>query len=326
MPIKIPDGLPAEAVLHSEGVPTIRESIAFKQDIRPLKMCLLNLMPKKITTETQFIRLLGQSPLQIQLTLLRIERKSKNTSLRHIDAFYKTWKEIQNERFDGLIITGAPVEHLEFEQVSYWSQLCDILDWSKTNTTKIMSVCWGAQAVLKYFYGIEKHNLPQKAFGVYRHQVITPKDYLLRGLNDRYYAPVSRHTGINRKDIDRETQLKLCVSCPYTGPAVAQSISYRETYFFNHVEYDSTTLAEEYNRDKKMNLSPAIPVNYFPDDDDRLKPVNRWRSVAHLFFRNWIDDVYLSTPYDESQIGKSFSQRHLLDLEHSITKKAYIES
>lgn len=325
MPIKIPDGLPAEAVLHSEGVPTIRESIAYKQDVRPLKICLLNLMPKKIDTETQFIRLLGQSPLQINLTLLRIDRESKNTSTRHMEAFYKTWKEVRNNRFDGLIITGAPVEQLSYSKVSYWSQLCEILDWSKTNTTRLMSVCWGAQAVLKHFYGIEKHDLRQKAFGVFRHKVITPNAYLLRGLNDRYYAPVSRYTGIYRKDIEKEGKLKLCVNCPYTGPAVAQSASNRETYFFNHVEYESTTLAEEYHRDKDLNLSPAIPVNYFPDDDDSMKPINRWRSVAHLFFRNWIDDVYLSTPFEESQIGISFSKRHLLNLGISSSDKSLIE-
>ncbi len=305
MPIRIPNDLPARKVLEREGVNIMTEETAARQDIRPLKIGLLNLMPEKIKTETQFARLIGASPLQVDLRLVRIgSHTPKNTSQEHMIAFYEPWEEIAHEKFDGFITTGAPIEHLAFEDVTYWSELERIFDWTQTHVHSSMNICWGAQAALHRFHGVPKHPLGQKAFGVYRHRNLNPSSPYLRGFSDDFSMPVSRWTEVRRADLPKEAGLEVLMESDEVGLCLINDAEHRSLYMFNHIEYDTTTLADEYNRDVAAGKSINMPANYFPGGDPKRPPENRWRSHAHLLFGNWINEVYQSTPYDLAKIGK----------------------
>ncbi len=299
MPIKIPDALPAVEALLRENIFAMTEKRAITQDIRPLKILLLNLMPTKIVTETQFSRLLGNSPLQVELELLHTQtHESKNTPADHLISFYKSFDEIKNNNYDGMIITGAPVEHLPFEQVDYWDELCEIMEWSKTHVHSTLHICWGAQAGLYYHYGIGKQQLPAKAFGVFPHQVEHKTSMLFRGFDDVFMAPHSRHTTISREDIAKREELKILASSQEVGVFAVASKNARQFFITGHAEYDADTLKKEYLRDKEAGLPIAMPVNYFPDNDDTKQPLVTWRSAANLLFTNWLNYfVYQTTPY-----------------------------
>ena len=304
MPIKIPDQLPAFQTLVQEGVPVMTDSVAIRQDIRPLQIGLLNLMPNKIKTEVQMARLVGASPLQVEFSLVRIgNHKSKNTSEDHLLSFYKTWDEIRHRKFDGFIITGAPVEMLDYEDVTYWDEMKAILDWTETNVHSTLNVCWGAMAAIYHFHGVPKHILPEKAFGVYRHRNLAPSSPYLLGFSDDFEVPVSRWTEVLRQDIDPASGLEVLMTSDQTGLCLVAEKRGNRLYMFNHVEYDSTSLADEYWRDKAAGIDIKPPENYFPDDDDTRLPSNRWRSHAHLLFGNWINQVYQTTEYDLSKVG-----------------------
>ncbi len=304
MPIKIPDSLPAKRILKDEGVMVMSDHDANRQDIRPLKIALLNLMPQKIQTETQFARLIGATPLQIEFYLIYVSSyKGKNTSEEHMSSFYRTFDELRNEKFDGLIITGAPIEHLDFNEVKYWDELVEIFEWTKTNVFSSLGVCWGAMAMLKYFHGIEKYKLSEKAFGCFRHMNLNPSSPYLRGFSDDFIVPVSRWTEIKTKDILNEAELELLITSDQVGPCLVSEKNTNNLYIFNHLEYDSKTLKNEYLRDILENANVQKPVNYFPDDDPEKSPENRWRSHAHLLYGNWINEIYQETPYDISNIG-----------------------
>jgi len=299
MPIKIHDNLPARTVLETEGVMVMRETDAVRQDIRPLRIGLLNLMPNKIVTETQFARLIGATPLQVELTLVRITNHvARNTPMEHLISFYQPWEEIQSERFDGFIITGAPVELLPFEEVNYWDELSRIFDWTQTNVHRCLNVCWGAQAALHHFHGVPKHDLPQKAFGVFQHRNLLPASPYLRGFSDDFSIPVSRWTEVRRQDLPSNRNLTVLAESEEAGLCLVDDPSHKSLHMFNHVEYDSTSLADEYNRDVAGGKEVLIPRNYFPQDDPSLPPENRWRSHAHLFFGNWVNEIYQTTPFD----------------------------
>lgn len=299
MPIKIHDNLPARTVLETEGVMVMRETDAVRQDIRPLRIGLLNLMPNKIVTETQFARLIGATPLQVELTLVRITNHvARNTPMEHLISFYHPWEEIQSERFDGFIITGAPVELLPFEEVNYWDELARIFDWTQTNVHRCLNVCWGAQAALHHFHGVPKHDLPQKAFGVFQHRNLLPASPYLRGFSDDFLIPVSRWTEVRRQDLPSNRNLTVLAESEEAGLCLVDDPSRKSLHMFNHVEYDSTSLADEYNRDVAGGKEILIPRNYFPQDDPSLPPENRWRSHAHLFFGNWVNEIYQTTPFD----------------------------
>ncbi len=298
MPIKVPDDLPAKTTLALEAVPLIGTHEALVQDIRPLKIAILNLMPDKIKTETQLARLLGQSPLQIELTLIKVEsHQSKNTSREHLLNFYQNWEAVSNQFFDGFIITGSPVEKIPFTQVDYWQELTEIFDWSLRNVNKVFTICWGAQAALYHFYGIDKYLLPQKRFGIYPHDLLLKNHYLVRGINDSFPIPVSRHTEIRQNDLNYIPHLENLIASKTAGACLISDPQKQYLYMFNHLEYDSYTLKEEYERDLKKDANTALPVNYFIDDNSSSLPVNIWRSGAHLLFRNWIDDIYRTTPF-----------------------------
>lgn len=304
MPIKIPDTLPAFETLVEEGVRVMTETVAVRQDIRPLQIGLLNLMPNKIKTELQMARLIGASPLQVELSLVRIGgHKAKNTSEDHLLSFYETWEEVRHRKFDGFIITGAPVETLPFEAVSYWGEMQQILDWTTTNVHSTMNVCWGAMAAIYHFHGVPKHELKEKAFGIYRHRNLCPASIYLNGFSDDFQVPVSRWTEVRREDIEKVPDLKILMESEVMGVCLVEEKKGRRLYMFNHVEYDSTSLAEEYFRDINAGVPIKLPHNYFPQDDATLPPQNRWRSHAHLLFGNWINDIYQTTPYDLAQIG-----------------------
>lgn len=304
MPIRIPNDLPARKVLEREGVNIMTEETAARQDIRPLKIGLLNLMPEKIKTETQFARLIGASPLQVDLRLVRIgSHTPKNTSQEHMIAFYEPWEEIAHEKFDGFITTGAPIEHLAFEDVTYWSELERIFDWTQTHVHSSMNICWGAQAALHRFHGVPKHPLGQKAFGVYRHRNLNPSSPYLRGFSDDFSMPVSRWTEVRRADLPKEAGLEVLMESDEVGLCLINDAEHRSLYMFNHIEYDTTTLADEYNRDVAAGKSINMPANYFPGGDPKRPPENRWRSHAHLLFGNWINEVYQTTPFDRMRIG-----------------------
>jgi homoserine O-succinyltransferase len=297
MPIKIPERLPAIDVLRREGVMVMGEDAALRQDIRPLQIGLLNLMPNKERTETQFARLIGATPLQIELTLIRMtEHQAKNTSAAHLEAFYMTFAEARARRFDGLIITGAPVERLPFEDVTYWDELTEVFAWSQTNLRSTFAICWGAQAMLHHFYGTPKRELPAKAFGCFRHRNVAPGSPYLRGLSDDLTMPVSRWTEVRSEDLPAEVTTLL--TSAETGPCLVEDPAHRALYMFNHVEYDTTSLAEEYARDQEAGSEIALPANYFPGDDPSRPPENRWRSHAHLLFANWLNEIYQDTPFD----------------------------
>lgn len=299
MPIKIPESLPARATLESENIFTITEHRAVTQDIRPLRILLLNLMPTKVVTETQLARLLGNSPLQIELELIMIaSRESRNTSREHMLAFYKTFDDVRAQHFDGMIITGAPVEQMEFEQVAYWDELCAIMAWSKTHVTSTFHICWGAQAGLYYHFGIEKRPLSEKLFGVFEHTVERRSSMLLRGFDDRFFIPHSRHTTIDRADVEAVPQLKILASSEEAGIYAIATDKGRQIFITGHSEYDADTLKLEYERDKRAGLPIAVPKNYFPDDDDTKPPRVTWRSHANLIYANWLNYyVYQRTPY-----------------------------
>jgi homoserine O-succinyltransferase len=304
MPIKIPATLPAHDVLRREGVAVMSEETALRQDIRPLQIGLLNLMPKKVETETQFARLIGATPLQIELTLIRMsEHQPKNTASAHLEAFYQPFREARARRFDGLIITGAPIEHLEYEMVGYWPELTEIFDWTQTNVHSTMGVCWGGMAMLHHFYGIPKHMLPAKAFGCFRHRAIGQGSPLLQGFSDSFLVPVSRWTEVRDEDVDLHPDLDVLIFSDEVGPCLIDDPMHRATYMFNHLEYDSTTIRDEYLRDLEAGGEITAPVNYFPDDDPREPPENRWRSHGQLLYGNWINGIYQTTPFELAAIG-----------------------
>ncbi len=304
MPIKIPAALPAHDVLRREGVMVMSEESAQRQDIRPLQIGLLNLMPKKVQTETQFARVIGATPLQIELTLIRMsEHEARNTSAAHLEAFYQPFREARERRFDGLIVTGAPIEHLDFEAVGYWGELREIFDWTQTHVHSTMGVCWGGMAMLHHFYGIPKHMLPAKAFGCFRHHPAAPSSQLLQGFSDSFVVPVSRWTEVRDEDVRLHPELKVLIDSDEVGPCLIEDRPHRAFYMFNHLEYDSTTLKEEYDRDAAKADAIAAPVNYFPDDDPALPPENRWRSHGQLLYGNWINEIYQTTPYEVAAIG-----------------------
>ena len=297
MPIKIPDGLPAIDVLRREGVMVLEEDAALRQDIRPLQIGLLNLMPNKERTEAQFARLIGATPLQIELTLIRMtEHRAKNTPHEYLESFYTTFEEARARRFDGLIVTGAPIERLPFEAVSYWDELRDVFDWTQSNVIGTFAVCWGAQAMLHHFHGVPKHALPRKAFGCFRHRNRAPGAPILRGLSDDLTLPVSRWT--ETREAELPEGLTVLLSAPETGPCLVEDAGRRAYYMFNHVEYDTTSLAEEYARDREAGADIAPPANYFPGDDPTRSPENRWRSHAHLLYANWVNQLYQETTLD----------------------------
>ena len=299
MPIKIPESLPARATLESENIFTITEHRAVTQDIRPLRILLLNLMPTKVVTETQLARLLGNSPLQIELELIMTtSRESRNTSREHMLSFYKTFDDVRGQHFDGMVITGAPVEQMEFEQVDYWDELCAIMEWSKTHVTSTFHICWGAQAGLYYHFGIRKIPLEKKLFGVFEHTVERRSSMLLRGFDDTFFVPHSRHTTISRADVEAVPQLKILASSPEAGIYAIATDKGRQIFITGHSEYDAETLRLEYERDKKAGLPIDVPKNYFPDDDDTKPPRVTWRSHANLIYTNWLNYyVYQRTPY-----------------------------
>ncbi len=304
MPIRIPVNLPAHDVLKREGVNVMSEETANRQDIRPLKIGLLNLMPKKAQTETQFARLIGATPLQIDLTLIRMsEHVTRNTSAEHMEAFYKPFKTAKKHKYDGLIITGAPIEHLDYASVSYWDEMLEVMDWTQTHVHSTFGVCWGGMAMLSHFHGVAKHILPAKAFGCFKHQNLAPSSPYLRGFADDFVVPVSRWTE-NRADEIEKAGLKILVTAQKSGPCLVEDPNHRALYIFNHFEYDSGTLKEEYDRDIAAKTPINVPVNYYPDNDPSRPPENHWRSHAHLLYGNWINEIYQSTPYDLNQIGQ----------------------
>lgn len=300
MPIKIPNDLPATEVLRNENIFVMTETRAIKQDIRPLKILLLNLMPKKIDTETQLSRLLGNTPLQVELDLLNTSsHQSKNTTKEHLLAFYKTFDEIKNNNYDGMIITGAPVESIEFEDVDYWDELCAIFEWSKKHVHSTFHICWGAQAGLYYHFGIKKYPLDEKLFGVFKHKVENKRYILFRGFDDEFMVPHSRHTTIKREDIEAVKELKILASSEEAGVYAVSTNNGKQIFITGHSEYDSTTLQNEYLRDLSAGIPIQIPKNYFPDDDPSKPPIVSWRSHANLLFSNWLNYfVYQTTPYD----------------------------
>ncbi len=308
MPIKVQSNLPAIKVLESENIFVMPDDIALRQDIRPLKILILNLMPTKIATETQLLRLLGNSPLQVDIELLQMaSHTSKNTSPHHLTTFYKTFNQIKNETFDGLIITGAPVEHLEFEEVDYWDELCEIMEWSKHNVYSTFHICWGAQAGLYYHYGIKKYRLDKKLSGIYSHKVLNPNHPLMRGFDDTFKLPQSRYTGVHEADVRKCPYLEILSISDMAGVSVVVNKTGRQVYVTGHAEYDRETLANEYFRDKNKGLNPDIPYNYFPQDDASKTPPMVWRSNATLLYTNWLNYfVYQATPYDLHELLEKY--------------------
>ena len=305
MPIRIPTGLPARETLERENIFVMNEFRASHPDIRPLKIAVLNLMPTKITTETQLIRLLSNSSLQIELTLLQTAtHKSSHTSAEHIESFYKNFDDIKDENFDGLIITGAPVENLDFGEVHYWDELCGIMDWSKTHVFSTLHICWAAQAGLFHHYGVAKYPLEKKMFGVFRHYVTSPNHPITRGFDEEFFAPHSRHTGIREEDIARVPELELVAKSDEAGPYIICAKDARMLFVTGHSEYDFDTLSKEYFRDVDKGLKIELPKNYFPGNDPSQRPKNLWRGHANLLFSNWLNYfVYQNTPYDLSELS-----------------------
>ena len=305
MPIRIPNELPATKTLREENIFVITENRAITQDIRPLQIAILNLMPTKIVTETQLARLLGNTPLQVHLERIKTDtHKAKNTSEEHMLAFYKTFEDIKDRSFDGLIITGAPVEKMEFEEVTYWDELCQIMEWSKTHVTSTFHICWGAQAGLYYHYGIGKYPLEKKMFGVFPHTVDYKRSILFRGFDDTFMVPHSRHTYCKREDIEACPELKILASSEEAGVYAVIADHGKHIFITGHSEYDARTLESEYLRDKNAGLPIEVPKNYYPNDDDTQPPMVTWRSSANLLFSNWLNYfVYQTTPYDITHIS-----------------------
>jgi homoserine O-succinyltransferase len=303
MPIRIPDNLPARKTLEEEGVYVMDSTRAARQDIRPLEIGLLNLMPNKERTETQFTRLIGATPLQVDLTLVRMtDHQSKNTPEEYLKTFYRTWEEVRERKFDGFIVTGAPIAHIPFEEVRYWPEMLDIMDWTRTNVHHTMFICWGAQAALHHFHGVRRYRMPQKAFGVFPHQVVQPRTPFLRGFSDNPSVPVSRYNDIDRESLG--ASLEVLIDHPQLGLCMLEDKDNRAVYFLNHLEYDNRSLADEYERDLKAGLQTPPPANLFPGDDPGREPENSWRSHAHLLFQNWINEIYQTTPYELGEIGR----------------------
>ena len=304
MPIRIPNDLPAVKTLNDENIFVMTETRAITQDIRPLKILLLNLMPKKIETETQLSRLLGNSPLQVELELIHTKsHKSKNTPAEHLLAFYKTFDDVKHRTFDGLIITGAPVENMPFEDVEYWDELCEIMEWSKTHVHSTFHICWGAQAGLYYHFGIDKKPLDKKMFGVFKHKTDYKKSILFRGFDDEFMVPHSRHTTVDIEDVRKVPEIKILASSEEAGVYAMATAEGKQIFITGHSEYDANTLASEYFRDLNEGKPIEIPKNYFPDDNPENEPVVTWRSHANLLYSNWLNYfVYQTTPYDIEQI------------------------
>jgi len=304
MPIRIPNGLPAEKTLAEENIFVMQETRARTQDIRPLQILLLNLMPTKVATETQLTRLLSNTPLQVELELLQMSNhQSKNISEEHMLKFYTTFDNVRDRNFDGLIITGAPIEQMPFEEVEYWDELCEIMEWSKTHVFSTFHICWGAQAGLYYHYGIPKVDLPEKLFGVFPHRVENRKSMLMRGFDEEFFVPHSRHTTVLREDIEKCKELEILSYSDAAGVYAMVADGGRQVFITGHSEYDALTLKAEYDRDKNKGLDIKVPVNYFPNDDDSKTPIVRWRSHASLLYQNWLNYfVYQETPYDISAI------------------------
>ncbi|MEM5519183.1 homoserine O-succinyltransferase [Sulfitobacter sp. AS59] len=304
MPIKLPSDLPAYDVLTQEGVMVLDEGQAAKQDIRPLRIALLNLMPKKIQTENQFARLIGATPLQIELSLLRMsDHQSRNTAADHMESFYRPVSEVWDEKFDGLIITGAPIEHMDFDDVTYWDELTRVMDWTQTNVHSTFGVCWGGMAMINHFHGVRKHILDHKAFGCFRHTNLVPSSPYLRGFSDDCVVPVSRWTEMRAAEVEAVPGLNILLGSSEVGPCLVEDAAHRALYIFNHFEYDRDTLKDEYDRDVEAGVPINVPGNYYPDDDPTQVPLNRWRSHAHLLYGNWINEIYQSTHFDITKIG-----------------------
>jgi len=304
MPIRIPDQLPAREILVREGVAVMDEGTARRQDIRPLQIGLLNLMPNKVRTETQFARLMGATPLQVELTLVRVgNHKAKNTSEEHLISFYQTWEQVRDRKFDGFIITGAPIELLPFEDVNYWKELEQILDWTTTNVHSSFFICWGAMAAAWHFHRVPKHTLGKKAFGVYRHGNNAPASPYLAGFSDDFAIPVSRWTEVRSAEVPAASGLEILMESEVTGPCLLAETAGNRLYMFNHIEYDSTSLKEEYDRDVAAGSAIDVPHNYYPNNDPTKPPLNRWRSHAHLLFGNWINRVYQTTSFELNNVG-----------------------
>ncbi|MGR3453576.1 homoserine O-succinyltransferase [Pseudooceanicola sp.] len=306
MPIKIPSDLPAYDVLTREGVMVMAEDQAARQDIRPLRIGLLNLMPKKIQTEIQFSRLIGATPLQIELSLIRMtDHQTRNTASEHMEEFYRPFSEVEasGEKFDGLIITGAPIEHLPFEAVTYWDELTRVFQWTQTHVHSTFGVCWGGMAMIHHFHGVPKHLLEAKLFGVFPLKNLDRTSPYLRGFSDACTIPVSRWTEIRQADVDAVPFLKTLLADAITGPCLVEDPNHRALYIFNHFEYDSDTLKQEYDRDAAAGEPIEVPLNYYPDNDPSRPPMNRWRSHAHLLYGNWINQIYQTTPFDLHAIG-----------------------
>ena len=303
MPIRIPNALPAASVLERENIFLMKEDRAAHQDIRPLRICILNLMPKKIETETQLLRLLGNSPLQVDIQLMQVSgHQSKNTAAGHLLHFYRTFPQLEEERFDGLIITGAPVEQLPFQEVDYWPELVRILDWSKTHVYCTLHICWGAQAGLWHHYGIPKHPLEEKLFGVFRHRTLSPNHPLTRGFDEEFLAPHSRHTTVDQGEVARCPQLEILADSPQAGLYLAARRDGRQVFVTGHSEYDRETLQGEYLRDLERGLPIRVPEHYYPGDDPSRTPAFLWRGHANLFYVNWLNHVYQETPYHLSDL------------------------
>ena len=307
MPIKIPNSLPARAILESENIFVMTEYRAIHQDIRPLNLLILNLMPTKIATETQLLRKFSNTPLQIQVELLQtISHDAQNVDRSHLESFYTSYDQIKDKNYDGLVITGAPVENLDFETVDYWEELCQIMEWSKTHVHSTLHICWGAQAGLYYHYGIPKYALPQKLFGVFDHRVLKPSSPLFRGFDDRFYAPHSRHTEVLEEDIRKVPGLEVLAVSEEAGVFAVKTEDSRQFFLLGHLEYDRNTLAQEYWRDVDRGLDIQVPRHYFPNDDPNQTPIVRWRSAGQLIYTNWLNYyVYQTTPYDLTRLDRT---------------------
>ena len=305
MPIQIPNDLPAAGILQNENIFVMKQTRAETQQIRPLEIVLLNLMPTKIVTETQLSRVLGNTPLQVHLELMMMStHKSKNTPEEHLLSFYKTFDELKHRKFDGMVITGAPVEHMQFEDVNYWQELCEIMEWSKDHVHSTFHICWAAQAGLYYHYGIQKKQLPEKLFGVFPHKADYKRAILLRGFDDEFWVPHSRHTTIDRADIEQVPGLKILASSEKCGVYIVMNKEGRQIFVTGHSEYDPDTLEKEYRRDKDKGLPISVPENYYPNDDDTQAPLVRWRGHGNLLYSNWLNYfVYQTTPYDIMSVG-----------------------
>ena len=307
MPIQIPNDLPAASILQQENIFVMDEDRAVSQDIRPLEIVVLNLMPTKIVTETQLSRVLGNTPLQVRVELMHTKsHTSKNTAQEHLLSFYKSFDELKHRKFDGMVITGAPVEKMPFEEVDYWPELCEIMEWSKTHVHSTFHICWGAQAGLYYHYGVQKHPLDEKLFGVFEHIKDYPRSILLRGFDDTFWVPHSRYTTVLREEIEQVPGLKILASSEEAGVYLVMNKNGHQIFVTGHSEYDQETLETEYLRDKNLGLGTAVPKNYYPNDDDTKPPYVRWRAHANLLFSNWLNYfVYQTTPYDIMHIGEN---------------------